>query len=265
MTRFLFQKTADFATLGFMKIAATVIAFAVLLFAGSARAIVVGQIDDFEDDTLQGWANGGESGVPPVLNIDTGGPAGAGDNFLQISSDGSGVGRFLTVFNRSQWLGDYVVAGVTAIEMDLKNLGNVELTIRLGFKDGIGGSASGYLSQGFTLAVGGDWQHVVFLIDPANLVAVGSPSPFASFFSEGLQEVRIINEAGTSNLNGDAVVGQLGIDNIHAVPEPGTTWLSIAALIGCVAMMRGAKASATPARQPRSSRRLRSLANARRR
>ena len=34
--------------------------------------------------------------------------------------------------------------------------------------------------------------------------------------------MRIINEVGTTNLNGDVAVAQLGVDNIHAVPEPGT-------------------------------------------
>ena len=196
------------------------IAMGLLLFAGSAKAIILGQIDDFEDGTLQNWANGGEVGAPPVLNIDTGGPAGVGDNFMEVAAVGSGPGQFLTVFNRSQWLGNYLATGVTAIEMDLRNLGKVDLTIRLGFKDAAEPGASGYVSQGFTLAPGGDWQHVIFLINPATMTAVGSPDAFNTFFADGIQETRIINEMGTDSLNGDAVTGQLGVDNIHAVPEP---------------------------------------------
>jgi hypothetical protein len=217
---------------------AALIAFALLLFAGSAKAIVIGQIDDFENGTLQDWGNGGEAGVPPVLNINTGGPAGAGDNFMQVTSDGSGVGQFLTVFNRSQWLGDYIGAGVTAIEMDLRNLGSVSLTIRLGFKDAAGPGGVGYLSSGFTLAAGSGWQHVVFLINPATLTAIGGPDAFNTFFTSDLQEMRIINETGTSNLTGDAITGQLGVDNIHAVPEPSAAFLTVAGLLAFVVARR---------------------------
>ena len=219
---------------------AALIAFGLFLFAGSAKAIVVGQIDDFEDGTLQNWANGG-AGAPPVLNIDTGGPAGANDNFMQVTADGAGAGRFLTVFNRSQWLGDYIGAGVTAIEMDLRNLGSVSLTIRLGFKDAAGPGGVGYLSSGFTLAAGSDWQHVVFPINPASMTAIGGPDAFNTFFASDLQEMRIINEAGTSNLTGDSVTGQLGVDNIHAVPEPSAVLLTVAGMLAFAVARRKRK------------------------
>ena len=45
-------------------VAATVV-LAALLFAGSARAIVLGQVDNFEDNTLQNWANGGARAFHP--------------------------------------------------------------------------------------------------------------------------------------------------------------------------------------------------------
>jgi hypothetical protein len=208
-----------------MKFTQWIIVFGLLLFAGSAKAIVVGQLDNFEDGTLQDWNNGG-AGAPPVLNIGTGGPAGVNDNFMQVTSDGSGAGQFLTVFNRSQWLGNYLGAGVTAIEMDLRNLGSVSLTIRLAFKNVGGPGAVGYLSSGFTLASGSGWQHVVFQINPAAMVAVGGPDAFNTFFASDVQEMRLINETGTSNLNGNAITGQLGVDNIHAVPEPSVVLLT---------------------------------------
>ena len=213
-----------------MKFMQSIIAFGLILFAGSANAIVVGQLDNFEDGTLQDWNNGG-AGAPPVLNIGTGGPAGVNDNFMQVTSDGSGAGQFLTVFNRSQWLGDYLSAGVTAIEMDLRNLGSVSLTIRLGFKDAAGPGGVGYLSSGFTLAAGSGWQHVTFLINPASMIAVGGPDAFNTFFASDVQEMRIINETGTSNLNGNAITGQLGVDNIHAVPEPSAALLTVAGML----------------------------------
>lgn len=223
----------------FTRCVAATIFLGALLFAGSARAIVPGQVDDFEDNTLQNWANGGATGVPPVLNINTGGPAGANDNFMQVTADGSGVGRFLTVFNRSQWLGDYLSGGIFAIEMDLRNLGSVSLTIRLAFKDAPGNGTPGYLSsQGFTLAVGSGWQHVVFLINPGTMIAIGGPTAFNTFFAGGFQEMRIINAVGTGDLNGESITGQLGVDNIHAVPEPGAALLAVAGMIALVVARR---------------------------
>ena len=42
-------------------------------------AVIAGQNDNFEDGTLQGWSSG--AGYD---NIATGGPAGAGDNYLTV-------------------------------------------------------------------------------------------------------------------------------------------------------------------------------------
>jgi hypothetical protein len=209
-----------------------------LLLAASAKAINVGQIDDFQDGTLANWDNGG-AGAPPVLNISTGGPAGAGDHFMQVTSTGpGGPGQFLTVFNRDQWIGDYITPNVTAIEMDLMNLSSVTLTIRLGFKETAGFGGSGYLTSGFTLAPGSGWQHAIFTITEATVIPVGTPNPFIDFFTTGPAETRIINEAGTSDLNGDPVTAQLGVDNIHAVPEPGTALLAMTGLLALAAVCR---------------------------
>lgn len=212
--------------------------FGALTFAGSARAIVVGQIDDFEDGTTQSWANGGAPGTPPVLNIDTGGPAGVDDNYMQISADGDGPGRFLTVFNRGQWLGNYIALGVTAIAIDLQNFSKVNLTIRLGFKEDTSSGSSGYLSTPFSLPAGSGWQHAIFLIAPGSLTAVGIPADFNTFFSGNFGEMRIINEAGTGSLNGDIVIADMGIDNVNAVPEPSTVLLAIAGTIAFVMCRR---------------------------
>ncbi len=209
-----------------------------LLSVASARAVSLGQIDDFEDGTVKNWRNGGVGDAPPVLNISTGGPAGVDDNFMQISSDGVDAGQFLTVFNRAQWLGDYITAGITAVEMDLRNLGSVDLTIHLAFKTNPGPSASGYLSQGFSLAAGGGWQHVIFLIGPASMAAINGPADFDTFFAGNFGEVRLINEEADANLIGDSVVGQLGIDNIHAIPEPGVLALASLGVAGLALLRR---------------------------
>ena len=204
-----------------MKLKSAIVAVIALGFAASGYAIVPGQTDDFQDGTTQNWTNGGAPGAPPIVNFTSGGPGGAGDHYIQITSlGGGGPGSRLTAFNRDQWLGDYVGQGITAIEMDLNNVGDVGLSLRIAFKQDLGISSPGYLSQAFVLPAGSGWQHFVFTIDMASMIALNGPFDFNTFFSGNFQEVRIINEVGATNLNGDPIAAQLGVDNIHAVPEP---------------------------------------------
>jgi len=204
------------------------LAFSLFCFARPASAIVLGQVDTFEDGTTMGWAHG----VPGyLLNVATGGPAGAGDHFLRLIADGVGQGGRLTTFNLQQWLGNYIAAGVTNIEIDLRNEGATPLSIRLAFKSENTMNAPGYLSTPMLLAVGSGWQHFSIAFTPGSFTAIGGPAAFNTFFSTGLGDARIINETGATNLNGDFITGQLGIDNIRAVPEPATVSLLAGGLV----------------------------------
>ena len=206
-----------------------------LVFACSANAITPGQTDDFQDGTTNAWING--PFAPQVENIVTGGPAGVDDHYMRVTATGGGgPGSRLTTFNHVQWLGDYVGQGITAIEMDLNNFSDTALNIRIAFKAETSISSPGFLSQGFTLPAGGGWEHVVFAINMASMIPINSPGDFNTFFSGNFQELRIINEAGQSNMNGDPVIGMLGIDNIHAVPEPNSTLLAAIGLVAIFAV-----------------------------
>jgi hypothetical protein len=191
-------------------------------------AISAGQTDTFQDGTTADWLNGG---TMQPQNISTGGPAGAGDRFMELTADGSGANGRLTVLNRTQWLGDYVATGVNEIDLDLNNFSDVTLSIRLAFKSGTFSGAPGYVTTiAFTLAPNSGWQHAVFSITPGAMTGVGNPSAFATFFTAPA-EFRIINASTTLDLNGDAVTGQLGIDNIVAVPEPAVLGLVSSGLL----------------------------------
>ena len=104
----------------------------------SAWALSIGQQDNFEDGTTQGWvvALGGAAHPRPPVNIPSGGPTGAGDNFLFLTAlGGQGPGSRLTVINVSQWTGDFIAAGISGVRMDLINLGPTDLNLRLLFSD----------------------------------------------------------------------------------------------------------------------------------
>jgi hypothetical protein len=215
-------------------------------FAGlrNLAAITVGQADTFQDGTTANWMNGG---TMQPQNISTGGPAGNGDRFMELTSDGSGTNGRLTVFNRTQWLGNYLSTGVNEIDLELNNFSNVTLSIRLAFKSGTFGGAPGYVTtSAFTLAPNSGWQHVVFSITAGAMTAVGNPSAFATFFTAPA-EFRIINASTTLDLNGDAVVGQLGIDNIIAVPEPDVLVLVGTGIVALTCWIRRARASRSEA------------------
>ena len=149
---------------------------ALLLSARPAHAITAGQIDTFQDGTTGDWTNGGLA--PPIENISGGGPAGAGDRYIQVTADGSGAGGRLTTFNNIQWSGDYVSAGIHTIEIDLFNQSAVDLSIRLAFRIETFQIAPGYLSPPMLLPVGSGWQHFSIPISAANLIPVDGPADF---------------------------------------------------------------------------------------
>lgn len=198
------------------------LALTVILASGASQvsAGTLGTTDTFTS-SLDNWQKGQVN--PTYLSIiENGGPAGAGDSYLQSVADGSGSFGRLTIFNTSQWNSNYVTNGVTSIRMDLLNAGSVPLEIRLGLRDG---SGAGYIStDAFALSAGSSWQTVEFMVTEAALTAVGSPGSLSTFLDGGFA-LRILHATGTSNLNGDSVVSTLGVDNITAVPEPSTVYL----------------------------------------
>jgi hypothetical protein len=198
-------------------------AVALLFTAERASAISLGQVDTFQEGSLQNWTNGGFGS--PVVNVANGGPAGSGDRYVQISSSGTpGPGGRLTAFNLSQWSGNYIAAGVNTIVVDLLNQSSVQLSIRIAFKAENSPSSPGYLSQPMILPTATGWQRFSISIAPGSLIAVNNPETYNTFFSNAV-EMRFIHEVNGTSLNGDFIQAQLGIDNIRAVPEPATTAL----------------------------------------
>jgi hypothetical protein len=199
-----------------------------LLLAEPARAIVLGQFDNFQDGTTMGWETG--PFAQPVTNISTGGPAGAGDRYIRLSADGSGPGGRLVGFNYTTWIGNYIGAGVTAISISLNNFSAVDLAIRFAFHSEISQTSPGYLSQAMILPANSGWMNFTISLAPGSLTAVNAPTQYNTFFQD-VAWTRIIHATGSGSLNGEPVTGQLGIDNIHAIPEPTTTALAAGGLL----------------------------------
>lgn len=191
------------------------------LGAAAAGAVVLGATDTFEDGSTNGWASGAANPSQPS-NVATGGPAGAGDNFLLTLSNGGGsIGGKLVVIAGAQWTGDYNAAGVSALVMDLANLGAVDLSLRL-VLFGSGGDTA-ISSSAVVVPAGSGWMHASFSLDPAQLT--GSPGTLAAV--SGLR----LFHGSQAVFPGENVAAQLGIDNVAAVPEPASTAMFAAGLL----------------------------------
>ena len=97
-----------------MRLIASVIAMLCLMLymlqSGTARVISHGQVDDFENGTLQGWRMGSNNVTDSHLaKVADGGPVGISDNFLQLASHDHEMevsDSRLTFFSQTQWVGN---------------------------------------------------------------------------------------------------------------------------------------------------------------
>ena len=181
-------------------------------------AITAGQVDDFQD-SAQNWMNGQNPGTV----VETGGPDGVGDAYLQVSADGgASSGSRLSIFNSaafvpSQWAGDYIAEGITSISAMMRNDGDVPLELRVVFGDTGAPDFDGiwYASaESISLPALGDWTAVEFPILETDLESVENPGTYEDLMSDVLT-IRFVHSAEASS-RGDTVFATLGIDNIMA-------------------------------------------------
>lgn len=211
----------------------------------TAHALTLGQIDDFQDGTAQDW----RIGVGPISNIANGGPAGAGDHYIQYASlGGGGPQSRMVILNTSQWLGNYTAAGITAIAMDLNNLSSQSLSMRLAF---FFDSSDGYVSTTpFSLSANSGWQHATFALNAANFTTIGSPGDFNTFLSDFDGQLRVLSSTSPSLL-GDSIAATLGVDNVQAIPEPGTFVMAGIGILALIYLRRGQRSENRVINQPR--------------
>jgi hypothetical protein len=193
------------------------------MLSGRARAATIGQIDTFQDGTTQGWVTAllGSPNPSPPVNVPSGGPLGAGDGFLQLTSLGTlGPGGRLVAINPAQWTGNYIAAGITSISMDFKNLGATDIFLRLLFEDPmLAPPVDVATTSAVFLAAGGGWTSISFSVAAANLTAI---SGSVNTVLQNTTAFRIFNSQDPT-FPGPPSESILGVDNIRAdgVPEPG--------------------------------------------
>ena len=197
-----------------------------VLAAAPATGITLGQVDDFQDGTLQGWGGGSSP-----INVAAGGPDGAGDRYLQIGSSSGNLGTN----NGTQWSGNYAAAGVTALLFELNNLGSNPVALRITLF-GPGGSFTS--SDETVLAAGSGWVSVQFGLAAADLTQTqGSGTLAQTLASVDTLLLRHDPDPISPPMQQNPVTGTLGIDNVTAVPEPGSALL-LAPAVAALARIR---------------------------
>ncbi|MFY9234375.1 MAG: hypothetical protein WAO58_07935 [Fimbriimonadaceae bacterium] len=178
--------------------------FGLVLTPALMAQITLGQMDTFQDGTVMGWAGGASP-----TNIATGGPFGDGDRFLRITT---GFRNHLATYNTTRWSGNYAAAGVNLIQVFLKNLGSTELSMRV-VLHGVNGSRW-TTTKPVVLPVGSGWKQVNFRLDEAALTRVVGTGTFADAYTN-VDRLMLRHSTDLSS-GGTTIVGQLGIDRIHA-------------------------------------------------
>jgi hypothetical protein len=208
---------------------------------GSAAQITLGQIDDFDinapGNVTLGWTRGANAPELPFV-VATGGPHGS-DSFLKVNSiGGSGSQSRMNFFNASQWTGNYVAAGVTQITAEVADFGTTPLYMRIAFEDSFG---TEFGSTNFDLVpADGHWYPVSFDLTPAGLTLLqGSESAEQALTTVGI--LRVLSNAEMPSFRGDIIVGTLGLDEVAAVPEPGTTVCAVLCGLTLLARQRFAR------------------------
>jgi len=206
-------------------------AFALLALAfafprSAESAIVLGLLNDFESGTTEGWAGG----ASPV-NISTGGPTGAGDNFLRIGNGGN-----LASFNTGTAFSGAIASPVTAFQADLMRpaIESSALDIRLAlFGPGTDNRWTSAVAQ--VVPNDGVWRIYTFPLLEADLVRVLGAGTYASLAAD-VERIKFQHDPLAPSSNGASAPGTLGLDNIRAIPEPATP-LVLAATAG-IALLR---------------------------
>jgi hypothetical protein len=221
-------------------------AIGALLLSGSAEAVTLGQVDDFQLD-VSGWGGSvfisASNQTLAAVRV-PGGPLGASDSFLQLES----IGWHLASRNQTQWGGDFLAAGVTAVEFDANVFATSDpIALRIG----IYGPGGFFSSSNATSITSGGWSHYVISLTESDLTYApgsgpgGTLPPGTGVFADTLSAVTkfvVRHDSGpTPTANGfhpQHVTTTIGLDNIHAVPEPSAFLLAWLAIVSAIATGR---------------------------
>lgn len=196
-----------------MKHRIMLLAISLFVVAGTAQSqeIALGLLDNFNNNTTQGWRHGAVSPNPPTV-IPVGGPDGS--QYLENLSTGvSGPGgRHLIQNTELRWTGDYIAAGVNKVRVNMINFGGDPLPMRVAFQRAdLDCWAS---TNAHVVPPDAVWRNYEFLVDESTMTNVsGGLFPFEEAL-RNVEGIRIVASAEPS-CNGDEVFGISGFDDVQ--------------------------------------------------
>jgi hypothetical protein len=189
---------------------------AVLGWAGTASAVALNQVDDFEDGTTRGWSSGTGGSPNPPANVPDGGPQGAGDAFLRVRGSGQplAAGGKPTVFNTAQWAGNYSAAGVSRISADVRNTGPTQVDLRLQLTSTLG---THFVTAPVMVPSGSNWVRATWSVAAANLIPADAVPGDPAQTLANVAELRVFHGPDpTVSTEAPAILAEYGLDNIRA-------------------------------------------------
>ncbi len=174
-------------------------------------------VDDFHDGMLAGWSGGASPTVIP-----TGGPTGAGDAFLQLTSMGGfGPGSSLATVNETvPWVGDYAAVDIEALMVDMMvpaSSNSLEMRLVLHGPNGLDRWTS---SQSQAVPNDGVWRSYVFRVAESEQTHVVGDNDYQTTIT-GMSRIMLRHDSGTPSQGGTPIVAMAGFDNIRLVPGVG--------------------------------------------
>ncbi|WP_428353001.1 hypothetical protein [Methyloprofundus sp.] len=190
-----------------------------------ANLIYPGKISHFNDGSLDGWSKGPRSNLQPEIITDE-----LGRQYLEVTSVGEltfeserDPDSRLRVMNRSSWLTNYNLLGITALKVSMANLGTETLHMRLFFGDTRQEKIC-MTATAVELAPDKQWQEVIFSMQQPELICgtIATTDRIIQPAAVSVAELKktlnniFIMSLETPESNGK-IEGKLGVDDIQAL------------------------------------------------
>ncbi len=212
-----------------MRRGTSLLALAVSTFLGGpAWAAAFGFVDDFSSPGTNGWTSFNSN-----TNPGTGGVGGSGDGYLNIAQFPSAF-NFGSHNDGPNYTGDWAAAGITHVSFYLNDVNtdeNFSFHFLVTGAEGPEGESSWLYNTGFAPPNGGWQQYSVDLTSNANWTRIRGSASFANVLAD-VSDAHFRHDLAPFITSPDPIKGDIGIDNITLVPEPGT--LTLLAGIGLV-------------------------------
>lgn len=192
----------------------------VLVWASAAPAVDSNEVDTFDDGTLENWTVGVSDPMAnanaPTFGADCG-DEGAGDGCMILRSSGQdGLGGKLSVFNETQWVGDYVGSVIVGLRLKANNLGDQDVVLRLRLENAdAGDGAQSFITVGsLSVPAGVGYVEGVIPLTPQTLNSVAT-ALIAENLS-GVTKLRLFHNPAVS-FRGPLEMHEVHLDDLQAV------------------------------------------------